>query len=37
MTDKELRRLGRSELLQMLISQMEENEALKKQIEKTEE
>ena len=37
MTDNELRRLSRSELLQMLISQTEENEALKKQLEKAEE
>lgn len=29
MTDKELRRLSRSELLEMLIAQVEENEKLK--------
>lgn len=32
MTDKELRRLNRSELLQMLIGQMEENKALKEKL-----
>ena len=34
MTDKELRRLSRSELLELLISQMEENEQLKMELEK---
>jgi len=33
MTDKELRRLSRSELLEMLISQMQENEKLKQSLE----
>lgn len=33
MTDKELRRLSRAELLQMLITQMEENERLNSRIE----
>ncbi|MGN1333965.1 MAG: hypothetical protein ACI4U1_02520 [Anaerovoracaceae bacterium] len=37
MTDKEIRRLSRSELLQMLISQMEENEVLNEKLKKTEE
>lgn len=37
MTDKELRRLSRTELLEMLIGQMEENEELKKRLEKAEE
>lgn len=32
MTDKELRRLGRAELLEMLISQSEENEQLREQV-----
>lgn len=32
MTDKELRRLSRSELLEMLLAQMEENERLKKSL-----
>lgn len=34
MTDKELRRMSRGELLEMLIMQMEENEELKRQLEK---
>lgn len=34
MTDKELKRLSRSELLEMLIEQMEENEELRKKLEK---
>ncbi len=33
MTDKELRRLSRSELLEMLIAQMQENEKLKQSLE----
>ncbi len=33
MTDKELRHLNRSELLQMLITQGEENRRLKEQLE----
>lgn len=33
MTDKELQRLNRGELLQMLIAQMEENKDLKEQLE----
>lgn len=33
MTDKELRRLSRSELLEMLIAQIEENEKLKRSLE----
>ena len=33
MTDKELRRLSRSVLLEMLISQMQENEKLKQSLE----
>lgn len=33
MTDKELQKLSRTELLELLISQTEENERLKKQIE----
>lgn len=33
MTDKELRRLSRRELLEMLIEQMEENEQLHRQVE----
>jgi len=33
MTDKELKRLNRSELLQMLLTQMEENRALKSELE----
>ncbi|MCD8084667.1 MAG: DNA repair protein [Clostridiales bacterium] len=32
MTDKELKRLNRGELLEMLIIQMEENEELKKKL-----
>lgn len=35
MTDKELRRLSRSELLEMLIAQMEENEKLRSELNKT--
>lgn len=34
MTDKELRRLSRSELLEMLIAQMEENEKLRSELSK---
>ncbi len=34
MTDKELKRLKRAELLEMLIAQMEENEKLKESLEK---
>lgn len=34
MTDKELRHLSRSELLELLIAQMEENRKLKKSLEK---
>lgn len=33
MTDKELRRMSRGELLEMLIAQMEENERLKQSLE----
>ncbi|MGN0798846.1 MAG: hypothetical protein ACI4NU_00255 [Christensenellales bacterium] len=33
MTDKELRRLSRSELLEMLIAQMKENDALQSRLE----
>ena len=33
MTDKELRRLSRSELLELLIAQMEENRKLEKSLE----
>lgn len=36
MTDKELRRLSRSELLEMLIEQMEENEKLRNRLEEAE-
>lgn len=36
MTDKELRRLSRRELLEMLIAQMEENQRLKQRIEEAE-
>ena len=32
MTDKQLRKLSRKDLLQILISQMEENEKLKKEL-----
>lgn len=32
MTDRQLRRMSRSELLEMLIQQMEENERLKEQL-----
>lgn len=32
MTDKELRRLGRQELLELLLEQREENEALRQQV-----
>ncbi|MGE9860364.1 hypothetical protein ACQQ93_10480 [Lachnospiraceae bacterium SGI.256] len=35
MTEKELRRLSRRELLEMLIAQMEENEHLKRELEET--
>ena len=34
MTDKDLRRMSRSELLELLLFQMEENERLKKQLNK---
>ena len=37
MTDKELKHLSRSELLEMLIAQMEENEKLKIDLEKAQE
>lgn len=37
MTDKELKRLSRSELLEMLIAQMKENEALQSRLELAEE
>lgn len=33
MTDKELRKLNRAELLEMLIAQMKENDALREQLE----
>ena len=36
MTDKELRRLSRSELLEMLIAQTEENDRLKIRLEQAE-
>ena len=36
MTDKELRRLSRSELLEMLLSLTEENEKLKKRLDQQE-
>lgn len=36
MTDKELRRLSRAELLEMLIAQMEENEKLKRSLDEAE-
>lgn len=36
MTDKELRRLSRGELLEMLLAQMEENEKLKHRLQKAE-
>ncbi len=32
MTDKEMRKLSRAELLELLISQMEENEKLREQL-----
>ena len=32
MTDKELKRLSRTELLELLVNQVEENEALKAQV-----
>lgn len=37
MTDKELKHLNRSDLLEILIAQMEENEKLKKQLKEVEE
>ena len=36
MTDKELRRLSRKELLEMLIEQMNENEELKQKLDRAE-
>lgn len=36
MTEKELRRLSRAELLELLLAQEEENEKLKKRLRKTE-
>ena len=36
MTDKELKRLSRSELLEMLIAQMKENDALQRRLEQAE-
>lgn len=36
MTDKELRRMNRGELLQMLITQVEENKMLQEKLEQTE-
>lgn len=36
MTDKELKQLSRSELLELLIAQMEENESLRNRLEKAE-
>lgn len=36
MTDKELRRLSRVELLEMLLAQVEENERLKARLEEAE-
>lgn len=37
MTDKELRRMSRGELLELLVFQMEENEKLRKQLKETQE
>lgn len=37
MTDKELRRLSRAELLEMLLAQTEENQRLKKRLQEAEE
>lgn len=37
MTDKELRRLSRRELLEMLISQIEENQRLKQELHQAQE
>lgn len=37
MTDRELKRLSRSELLEMLIAQMEENEKIRMELEKVRE
>lgn len=37
MTDRELRRLSRAELLEMLLEQMEENEKLNQRLEKMQE
>lgn len=36
MTNKELKRMGRSELLELLIAQMEENESLRSRLEEAE-
>lgn len=36
MTNKELKRMGRSELLELLITQMEENESLRSRLEEAE-
>lgn len=35
MTDKELKRLNRAELLEMLVAQMEENEKLRRRLKET--
>lgn len=35
MTDRELKRLSRAELLEMLLAQIEENKALKEQLQET--
>ena len=37
MTEKELRRLGRAELLEMLLARTEENQKLKKQLQEAQE
>lgn len=37
MTDKELRRMGRGALLELLVEQMEENERLKEQLRQAQE
>jgi len=35
MTDKEMRRMSRAELLELLVAQMEENQLLREQLEQT--
>lgn len=37
MTDKQLRRMSRSELLELLVEEMEENERLRRQLEQAQE